>query len=110
MKKKDQYFYYGKLVTIYGKLLTDHQKNVCENYYHYDLSLAEISEQLSISRTAVSEILKLSRLKLDEFEAKLHLYEKETVMTPLLKRLLDQSSESQQEIINQIEDIIKHGI
>lgn len=60
-----------RLFEIYGKLLTDSQKEVFSDYYVYDLSLAEIAENRNISRAAVSESLNKSLAKLEEYESKL---------------------------------------
>ena len=41
------------LVKYYGKLLTERQQNILEMYVDNNLSLAEVSEELDISRQAV---------------------------------------------------------
>ena len=63
---------YLQLFDAYGALLTEHQREVCELYYMYDLSLAEIAEQKGTSRQSVSDTLAKSRAALDDYEAKLH--------------------------------------
>lgn len=64
------------LFDFYGPLLTNRQQDIFDMYFHEDLSLGEISEQLSISRQAVYDILKRSAATLDEFEKKLELVSK----------------------------------
>ena len=64
------------LSSVYRNLLTETQSRVVEEYYSYDLSLAEIAEQDGISRAAVSEAIKNALIKMEEFEAKLNLVEK----------------------------------
>lgn len=66
----------GILFDFYGKLLTDRQYSVVELYYIYDFSLAEIGEELNISRQAVYDTLKRSEHKLYEYEDSLGLIEK----------------------------------
>ena len=66
----------GNLFNFYGRLLTDRQYIVMELYYIYDYSLAEIGEELDISRQAVYDTIKRSEQKLYEFEETLNLLEK----------------------------------
>lgn len=56
---------------IYGKLLTDKQYTLLDDYYNNDYSLAEIAENLGITRQAVRDNLKKGECKLFEFEEKL---------------------------------------
>ena len=48
----------GVLNEIYGKFLTARQSEIVSQYYDYDLSLQEISENLGISRQAVLDAVK----------------------------------------------------
>ena len=43
---------------IYGQLLTKRQREVIAQYYDYDLSLQEISDNIGISRQAVLDAIK----------------------------------------------------
>ncbi len=61
------------LFDFYGPLLTKRQQDIFEMYFHEDLSLGEISDQLTISRQAVYDMLKRSTQTLDGFESKLGL-------------------------------------
>ncbi len=61
------------LFDFYGQLLTKRQQDIFEMYFHEDLSLGEISDQLSISRQAVYDMLKRSTQTLEDFELKLGL-------------------------------------
>ncbi len=56
------------LYDIYKELLTDKQKLYFENYYYEDLSLSEISENLSVSKTIVGRTIKEVENKLKEYE------------------------------------------
>ncbi len=64
---------YQQLLDAYGGLLTDHQRDICELYYMYDLSLTEIAEQKGVSKQSVSDMLAKSRMLLDGYEQKLHI-------------------------------------
>ncbi len=56
---------------IYGKLLTQKQFEMINDYYNQDLSLSEIAENNKITRQAVRDILKKGEKKLFEYEEKL---------------------------------------
>lgn len=66
----------NELLLVYGELLTTLQKDIMEDYYAYNLSLAEIAKNRKISRSAVSDSLKKSLQKLDFFEEKLQIITK----------------------------------
>ena len=59
------------LCQIYGKLLTEKQYQVLDDYYNNDLSLSEIAENLNITRQAVRDNIKKGENKLFELEEKL---------------------------------------
>jgi len=63
------------LLDFYGELLTEKQREIFSAYYLYDLSLAEIGEQQSVSRQAVHDIIKRTENKLSSYEGKLKLVE-----------------------------------
>ena len=63
---------YLQLFDAYGALLTDTQREMCGQYYLYDLSLSEIAEEKGVSKQSVSDTLKKSRELLDYYEDKLH--------------------------------------
>lgn len=66
----------GILFDFYGKLLSKKQYSVVELYYLHDLSLAEIGEELDISRQGVYDILKRAEENLYQYEDTLKLVEK----------------------------------
>jgi len=99
----------GRLLQKYGVLLTSHQKKVMERYYFYDLTMQEIAEEEKITRSAVSEVIKQSLEKLTEYEQKLSLLKRDQDVEALLEKL-EQDSGDPSKIINQIRDILKHGI
>lgn len=61
------------LLDFYGKLLTDRQREIMTLYYEDNLSLAEVAEELNISKQGVSDSLKRSEKILYETEEKLQL-------------------------------------
>lgn len=48
----------SNLLDIYGKALTDKQRDVLDLYYNDDLSLSEIAENMGISRQGVRDSIK----------------------------------------------------
>lgn len=60
----------------YENLLTEKQKEVMNMYYREDYSLKEIADNLSISRSAVSDLLKRVETTLKSYESHLHLVKK----------------------------------
>ncbi len=75
------------LLDIYGKLLTDKQYEMLDDYYNNDLSLAEVAENTGITRQAVRDNLLKGEKNLNEYEQKLGLLKKslnnQKVMTQL---------------------------
>ena len=64
------------LYDFYGELLTEHQKEIYEQFIVEDLSLSEIAKDAGISRQGVHDLIKRCNKILEEYEAKLHLVEK----------------------------------
>ena len=64
---------FGRLFDFYGPLLTDRQQEIIKAYYYQDLSLAEIANNLEISRQAVYDHLSRAKGQLIDYEEKLEL-------------------------------------
>ncbi len=73
---------------IYGKLLTQKQNEILDDYYNQDLSLSEIAENNQITRQAVRDILQKAEKKLNEYEQKLMLLKKEEEKEKKIKKIL----------------------
>ena len=54
----------GRLLDLYGPLLTEKQRRCMEMYFDMDLSLSEIGEELHISRQGAYDMLKPTRWKI----------------------------------------------
>ncbi len=63
----------GELLTCYGALLTDRQRDCLDLYYNEDLSLGEIAEHFHISRQAVHDAMQRGEEQLAAYEAALHM-------------------------------------
>ena len=66
----------GLLYDFYGELLTEHQKEIYEQFVLEDLSLGEIAREEGISRQGVHDMIRRCNRTLEEYEEKLHLVER----------------------------------
>ena len=100
------------LIQTYGKLLTEKQYQILNDYYNNDLSLSEIAENSQITRQAVRDIIKKGEKKLFEYEEKL-LFMKRTLNTEKkIEKVLSeltkiQKDYSDKQIANVLESIKK---
>ena len=66
----------SKLLELYGGMLTDKQREAMDMYYNCDMSLAEVGEELSVSRQGVRDTLVRATNTLLEFEEKIGFFQK----------------------------------
>ncbi len=71
--KLDEIITLSILYDFYGELLSDHKKQIFEDYVLNDLSLSEIAAEQGISRQGVYDIVKRCTQELKEYETKLSL-------------------------------------
>ena len=64
------------LFDFYGSMLTEKQQQIIKSYFYNDLSLAEIADNIGISRQGVYDHLHRSEESLEDYEAKLGLLKK----------------------------------
>lgn len=64
------------LYDFYGELLTEHQKEIYEQFILEDLSLGEIASARGISRQGVHDTIRRCEKTLEGYEEKLHLIRK----------------------------------
>lgn len=82
------------LMDFYGKLLTDKQRNILDQYYNMDYSLSEIAENQNTSRQAIHDLIRRCYKTLNDYEDKLSLLKssikeeeiKERIRTLLLEK------------------------
>ena len=97
------------LCEIYGKLLTEKQLEILNDYYNNDLSLTEIAENNNITRQAVLDNIKKGENKLFEFEEKLSFMEKTIKQEKLLQEVLTELSKIEDASSDKkIEKILNH--
>ena len=97
---------------FYGKLLTQKQSEIIDDYYNKDLSLSEIAQNNEITRQAVRDILKKGEKKLFEYEEKLMFMKRTLNQEKKIEKVLSeltkiQKSYSDQQIANVLENIKK---
>lgn len=63
----------GRLLDIYGPLLTERQRRCLDMYFNLDLSLSEIGEELQISRQGAYDMLNRASKALESYETRLQL-------------------------------------
>lgn len=87
------------MLDIYGKMLTEKQYRLLDDYYNNDLSLSEIAENEEITRQAVRDNLKKGENNLFEYEEKLG----------FMKKTIEQK-ENIENIISEIELLEKNNL
>ena len=92
----------NNLVDIYGKLLTEKQLKIINDYYKNDYSLSEIADNLNITKQAVKYSMDLAIERLKELDEKLHLVEMKEKLNEFLQQLDNTSQDDLQQIINMI--------
>lgn len=106
----------GDLYDHYGRLLTPKQQAILDQYCLDDLSLAEISENLEISRQAVFDTVRKVEKQLEELENSLNLlarYEKRKKLLNealgLTNRLTDEKP-VQAKVLHRLRDLITEAL
>ncbi len=97
---------------FYGKLLTQKQYEMIDDYYNNDLSLSEIAENNHITRQAVRDILKKGEKKLFEYEEKLMFMRRTLNQEKKIEKVLAeltkiQKNDSDKQVANVLEHIKK---
>ena len=79
--------YLSVLFEYYGVLLTERQFEVCDMYLNQNLSLGEISECIGISRQGVRDALVKAEALLVDYENKLKIYHKNTLLSSHITKI-----------------------
>lgn len=88
------------LFDFYQELLTDKQRSYMEYYYLEDYSLGEISDTFDVSRQAVYDNIRRTETMLEEYETKLHLYERFQRRQQLLDQLKDSIQQGHDDVLD----------
>lgn len=77
------------LLEVYRPLLTEHQQEMMDLYYLQDFSLGEIAEETGTSRQAVHDVLKRVSRSLENYEGKLHVWERNQYVRKMTASAID---------------------
>ena len=77
--------YIINLYDLYGNLLTNKQREYFEDYYFNNLTLSEMSENYGISRNGIHKQIKDAEDKLNDYEEKIHIFERNKKIKELIK-------------------------
>lgn len=94
------------LYDFYQSLLTEKQKSYMSLYYLDDYSLGEIADEYEVSRQAVYDNIKRTEAMLEEYEAKLLLFQKfqeRTKWIAQFKVLIEKEAVSKEDLIQAIQ-------
>lgn len=92
------------LLDFYGDLLTEHQLEILDDYFKDDLSMIEIADNRSISKAAVSDIIKRSIIQLQDYEDKLKLISQSEKLDKIVNELKKSGNEA---LANKLNNIIR---
>ena len=98
------------LYDFYQSLLTEKQQSYMSLYYLDDYSLGEIAEEYEVSRQAVYDNIKRTEAMLEEYEAKLLLFQKfqeRNKWIASFKALIEQEAVSKEELKQAIAEFEK---
>lgn len=79
---------YGALLDYYSALLPERQRDALGFYYNDDLSLAEIADEMGISRQGVRDAIKRGEAELTELESALGIYRTQMQMKTDAERIV----------------------
>lgn len=91
------------LYDLYAPLLNDRQREILDLYYNEDQSLAEISENVGITRQGVRDYIVKCEALLSGYEEALGLKAKLTEIEDRLAKLAEKTEDA--ELIEEITDI-----
>lgn len=101
----------SRLMDFYGSLITDKQAEALSLYYDMDLSLAEISEGMGITRQGVRDLIQKGEAHLRKYEQQLGMVKRFDEILKLTVKIKNKSEETGQkefsDLASQITDILE---
>lgn len=110
MMNLDKTIRLSRLFDVYKGLLTEKQVQILNSYLNYNGSLAEIADDLGISRQAVLDLVTRTTKRLELFEAKLMICKKFDAVAKRTEQVLKAlriDKKTQQETIEKFIDELK---
>ena len=100
----------GLLLDYYGGMLTDRQQEAIRIYCDMDMSLSEVSKDMSITRQAASDLITRGTDKLNMYEEKLGLVKKVRRIRVVLEKLIASTSSAEEkakleELLSEIKEL-----
>ncbi|CAH0346954.1 putative DNA-binding protein [Bacillus sp. CECT 9360] len=98
------------LYDFYQSLLTEKQQSYMSLYFLDDYSLGEIADEYQVSRQAVYDNIKRTEAMLEEYEAKLSLFQKfqeRTKWISDMKELVEKEHVSKEELLSVVTELEK---
>ncbi len=92
---EDKHSLICELLDYYAAILSPRQREVLELYYYEDLSLAEIAENLGITRQGVRDAVKHGEEALEGFENALGLMKKSKLITESAEEIAKRTEDEQ---------------
>lgn len=97
----DKFLYYNDLFNIYKELLTKKEQVIFSDYYEENLSMGEIAENLSITRSAVGSTIKTVEQKLEKYESCLQIQSKNKKLQAIIEEIEDKKIKGKlEELLN----------
>ena len=97
----DKFLYYNDLFNIYKELLTEKEQAIFSDYYEENLSMGEIAENLSITRSAVGSTIKTVEQKLEKYESCLQIRSKNKKLQAVIEEIEDKEIKGKlEELLN----------
>ncbi len=84
----------GYLLDFYGELLKDRCREALDMYYNEDMSLAEIAEELGITRQGVRDLIVRGGDELKHYEETLHTAEKFRIISEAAEKIAKNAEET----------------
>ena len=97
--------YVSALLDVYGAVLNEKQRELCEYYYNDDLSLAEIAENVGITRQGVRDLIKRAEQTLVSLEEKCRYCERFLKLKELVARARGGDKTAAEDIFDIIDEL-----